>query len=84
MIYGIKGVICMTCPQCGNENPPKLKFCVKCGTNLDNPQEINYEQVDMGNYHSEEDHNSGGFSIGSGTPFASEQTPYIPPPTASA
>ena len=57
----------MTCPQCGNENPPKLKFCVKCGTNLDNPQEINYEQVDMGNYHSEEDHNSGGFSIGSGT-----------------
>ena len=67
MIYGIKGVICMTCPQCGNENPPKLKFCVKCGTNLDNPQEINYEQVDMGNYHSEEDHNSGGFSIGSGT-----------------
>lgn len=57
----------MTCPQCGNENPPKLKFCVKCGTNLDNPQEINYEQVDMGNYHSEEDHNSGGFSLGSGT-----------------
>ena len=57
----------MTCPQCGNENPPKLKFCVKCGTNLDNPQEINYEQVDMGNYHSEEDQSSGGFSLGSGT-----------------
>ena len=57
----------MTCPQCGNENPPKLKFCVKCGMNLENPQEINYEQVDMGNYHSEEDQSSGGFSLGGGT-----------------
>ena len=57
----------MTCPQCGNENPPKLKFCVSCGTNLENPQEINYEQVDMGNYHSEEEPNSGGFSLSSGT-----------------
>ncbi len=57
----------MTCPQCGNENPPKLKFCVSCGTNLENPQEINYEQVDMGNYHSEEEPSSGGFSLSSGT-----------------
>ena len=57
----------MTCPQCGNENPPKLKFCVKCGMNLENPQEINYEQVDLGNYHSEEDQSSGKFSLGSGT-----------------
>ena len=57
----------MKCPKCGNENPPKLKFCVKCGTNLENPQEINYEQVDMGHYHSEEDNEAGGFSLGSGT-----------------
>ncbi len=57
----------MTCPKCGNENPPKLKFCVSCGTNLENPQEINYEQVDMGNYHSEEEQSSGGFSLSSGT-----------------
>ena len=40
----------MICPQCGNENPPKLKFCVNCGMNLENPQEVNYEQVDMGGY----------------------------------
>ena len=57
----------MRCPKCGNENPPKLKFCVKCGTNIEDPQEINYEQVDMGHYHSEEDGESGGFSLGSGT-----------------
>lgn len=57
----------MLCPKCGNENPPKLKFCVNCGTNLEDPQEINYEQVDMGNYHSEDDGTAGGFSFGSGT-----------------
>ena len=57
----------MTCPKCGNENPSKLKFCVSCGTNLENPQEINYEQVDMGNYHSEDEQSSGGFSLSSGT-----------------
>lgn len=57
----------MICPQCGNDNPSKLKFCVRCGMNLENPQEINYEQVDMGNYHSEEDQGSGGYSLGGGT-----------------
>ena len=65
----------MMCPQCGNENPPKLKFCVKCGANLDNPQEINYEQVDLGNYHSEDDNKSGGFTLGSGTFTISDSAP---------
>jgi len=62
-----KGVIRMICPQCGNDNPSKLKFCVKCGMNLENPSEVNYEQVDMGGYHAEEDSDSGKFSLGSGT-----------------
>ncbi len=57
----------MICPQCGNDNPSKLKFCVKCGMNLENPSEVNYEQVDMGGYHAEEDSDSGKFSLGSGT-----------------
>lgn len=65
----------MMCPQCGNENPPKLKFCVKCGVNLNDPQEINYEQVDMGNYHSEDDNKSGGFTLGSGTFKISDSAP---------
>ena len=62
-----KGVIRMICPQCGNDNPSKLKFCVNCGMNLENPSEVNYEQVDMGGYHAEEDSDSGKFSLGSGT-----------------
>jgi len=66
----------MTCPQCGNENPPKLKFCVSCGTNLENPQEVNYEQVDMGNYHSEEEQSSGGFSMSTGTFTICDNTRY--------
>jgi hypothetical protein len=57
----------MICPQCGNDNPPKLKFCVNCGVNLENPQEVNYEQVDMGGYHTEEESGGGGFKLGSGT-----------------
>ena len=57
----------MKCPQCGTNNEKGFKFCVKCGTNLENPQDINIEQVDMGGYHSEEDSATGGFTLGSGT-----------------
>ena len=57
----------MKCPQCGTNNETGFKFCVKCGLNLENPQDINIEQVDMGGYHSEEDPASGGFTLGSGT-----------------
>ena len=57
----------MICSQCGAENPAKFKFCVKCGSNLEDPQEINIEQIDMGGYHSEEEGEQGGFSFGSGT-----------------
>ena len=57
----------MKCPQCGTNNETGFKFCVKCGLNLENPQDINIEQVDMGGYHSEEDSATGGFTLGSGT-----------------
>ncbi len=67
----------MKCPQCGTENQPKFKFCVKCGNNLENPQEINIEQVDLGGYHTEEEYSSdsGGFKIGSGTFTISDNVP---------
>ena len=38
----------MKCPQCGTENQSGFKFCVKCGLNLENPEEVNIEQIDMG------------------------------------
>ncbi|MBP3268335.1 MAG: zinc-ribbon domain-containing protein, partial [Ruminococcus sp.] len=58
----------MKCPQCGTENQSGFKFCVKCGLNLENPNEVNIEQVDAGRYHSEDDASSGSvYTIGSGT-----------------
>ena len=65
----------MICPQCGTENQPKFKFCVKCGSNLENPQEINIEQVDMGGYHSEEEPQSAGFKLSGGTFKISDNAP---------
>ena len=64
----------MKCPQCGTVNEAGFRFCVKCGVNLENPQDINIEQVDMGGYHSEDDSASGGFTLGSGT-FTISDTP---------
>ena len=58
----------MKCPQCGTENQSGFKFCVKCGLNLEDPNEVNIEQLDMGGYHSEDDaSNSSVYTIGSGT-----------------
>jgi hypothetical protein len=57
----------MKCPQCGTNNEAGFRFCVKCGVNLEDPQDINIEQVDMGGYHSEDDPATGGFTLGSGT-----------------
>ena len=31
----------MICGVCGTENEKGFKFCVKCGSNLENPQEVN-------------------------------------------
>ena len=45
----------MICNTCGTNNEAGFKFCVKCGCNLDDPSEVNYEQVDMGGYHTEEE-----------------------------
>lgn len=59
----------MICNNCGTDNERGFRFCVKCGCSLVDPNEVNYEQVDMGGYHSEEEYTSQntGFSIGSGT-----------------
>ncbi|MBQ9898379.1 MAG: hypothetical protein IJM44_02860 [Ruminococcus sp.] len=67
----------MICPACGTENPNKFKFCVKCGSNLENPQEVNIEQVDLGGYHSEEDYDSDktGFKMSTGTFTISDSAP---------
>lgn len=67
----------MICPKCGTDNKPKFKFCVKCGSNLEDPGEVNIEQVDMGGYRSEEDYASdkNSFKIGSGTFTISDRAP---------
>lgn len=59
----------MICNNCGTENESGFKFCVKCGSSLSGSPELNYEQVDMGNYHSEEEfsEDSAGFTMDSGT-----------------
>ena len=66
----------MICPSCGTNNEKGFKFCVKCGSNLENPQEVNYEQVDMGGYHTEEEFNSAskGFTVGNGTFTINDRT----------
>lgn len=67
----------MICPKCGTENKSKFKFCVKCGSNLENPGDWNIEQIDMGGYRSEEDYSSekNSFKIGSGTFTVSDRAP---------
>ncbi len=37
----------MRCPNCSNENPDKIKFCIECGANLENikTEETNNETV---------------------------------------
>ena len=59
----------MICSACGTENENGFKFCVKCGNNMENPSEVNYEAVDRGNYHSEEENseNSSGFTLNEDT-----------------
>lgn len=59
----------MICNTCGTNNEAGFKFCVKCGSNLDDPSEVNYEQVDMGGYHTEEEFSeeNGAFTMDSGT-----------------
>jgi hypothetical protein len=64
----------MKCPRCGTDNEAGFRFCVKCGVNLEDPQDVNIEQIDMGGYYSEDDPASGGFSFGSGT-FTISDTP---------
>ena len=60
----------MICPKCGTDNDNGFKFCVKCGSSLTDPQADDYEQIDMGGYHTEEEFASEGkkgFTLGSGT-----------------
>lgn len=57
------------CSNCRTENPPYLKICARCGSSLIDPNEVDYEKVDMGGYHSEEEYSSQqlDFSVGTGT-----------------
>ena len=59
----------MICSACGTENENGFKFCVKCGSNMENPSEVNYEAVDRGHYHSEDEtpENAGGFTMNEDT-----------------
>lgn len=59
----------MVCSNCGMNNQSGFKFCVKCGSSLEAPKEPDYEQVDMGNYHSEEEFSDDnmGFTMDTGT-----------------
>ena len=70
----------MICAACGTENENGFKFCVKCGSSLENAQPTDYDQVDMGGYHTEEDFSSAnsGYTVGSGTFTISDRAP-IPP-----
>ena len=72
-----EGVIDMICPKCGAENKTKFKFCVVCGSNLEDPSKVNIEQIDRGGYKSEEDYASSNqnFTIGSGTFTISDNAP---------
>ena len=67
----------MICPKCGAENKTKIKFCVVCGSNLEDPSKVNIEQIDRGGYKSEEDYASSNqnFTIGSGTFTISDNAP---------
>ena len=67
----------MKCSVCGTNNEEGFKFCVKCGSNLEDPNEINYEQVDMGGYHAEEEYSSdkAGFRMSGGTFTISDKAP---------
>lgn len=66
----------MICPKCGTDNKPKFKFCVKCGSNLKDPAEVNIEQVDMGGYRSETDEKNQ-FKISSGTFTIKDRAPAV-------
>ncbi len=59
----------MICSACGTENENGFKFCVKCGSNMENPSEVNYEAVDRGHYHSEDEtpENACGFTMNEDT-----------------
>lgn len=69
----------MICPNCGTDNKTEFKFCVKCGSNLENPGEINIEQVAMSGFRSEEDYASekNSFKISSGTFTISDRAPEV-------
>ncbi|MBR3971133.1 MAG: zinc ribbon domain-containing protein [Ruminococcus sp.] len=70
----------MVCSACGTNNEKGFKFCVKCGNNLENPSGPDYEQVDMGKYHSEEDFSegNGGFTINESTFIIRDIAPPAP------
>ncbi|MBR1824398.1 MAG: zinc-ribbon domain-containing protein [Ruminococcus sp.] len=71
----------MKCTHCGTENQSGFKFCVKCGTNLAKPEELNMEQVGMSGYYSEGEAASDSFTMSSSTFTVSERPPVRNAPT---
>ncbi len=66
----------MVCSICGTSNDAGFKFCVKCGSSLENSTEENYAAIDKGNYHAEEEYSDpdSGFTMSEDT-FVIRDTP---------
>ncbi|MDE6664647.1 MAG: hypothetical protein K2K14_00425, partial [Ruminococcus sp.] len=46
----------MDCPACRASNTSGLKYCVRCGRNLESSQEVNYENIGMNGYHTQKEY----------------------------
>ena len=58
----------MECPVCRTSNTSGIKYCIKCGRNLESFQEVDYGRIDRGGYHTEEEYLSenNGFEMSDG------------------
>lgn len=46
----------MECPICRTSNASGIKYCIRCGRNLENPQEVNYVRVNAEDYNMENEY----------------------------
>ena len=67
----------MICGVCGTDNEKYCRFCVKCGSIMEDTNELDYEQADMGNYHTEEEFagDNCGYVIDTGTFVITDTVP---------
>lgn len=49
----------MECPICRTSNASGIKYCIRCGRNLENPQEVNYVRVNAEDYTTENEYDFG-------------------------